>query len=226
MRCKSCVPCAVLLACFVPAAWSVAQETKVVVQASSPAELLSPQQVGDSFGSRNAGGTPALQAIVAGGTPAPQDDKLNGLDQFVEEAMKEWKVPGLAVAVVHDGKIVHSKGYGFRDLDKQLPVTPDTLFAIGSISKSFTVTDLGLLVDEGKLDWDAPVRTYVSDFQLHDRFATEHMTARDLVTHRSGLPRHDFLWYADPSRSRKELYARLRFLEPSKEFRSTWQYQN
>src|SRR5262249_13387885 len=137
-----------------------------------------------------------------------------------------WKVPGLAVAVIHDGKIVHMKGYGFRDVDKQLPVTPQTIFAIGSISKSFTVTGLGMLVDEGKLDWDTPIRSYLPDFQLRDRYATEQITARDLVTHRSGLPRHDFMWYADPELSRKQLYGRLRYLEPSKEFRSTWQYQN
>src|SRR5262249_41966681 len=101
-----------------------------------------------------------------------------------------------------------------------------TIFAIGSISKSFTVTGLGMLVDEGKLDWDTPIRSYLPDFQLRDRYATEQITARDLVTHRSGLPRHDFMWYADPELSRKQLYGRLRYLEPSKEFRSTWQYQN
>ena len=151
---------------------------------------------------------------------------IAGLDELIQRVLGEWKVPGLAVAVVQDGKVVHSHGYGLRDVEQQLPVTPRTVFAIGSVSKSFTVTGLGMLVDEGKLDWDKPVRNYLPDFQLHDRFATEQMTARDLVTHRSGLPRHDFVWYGDPSISRDELYRRLRYLEPSKEFRSNWQYQN
>jgi CubicO group peptidase (beta-lactamase class C family)/dipeptidyl aminopeptidase/acylaminoacyl peptidase len=157
---------------------------------------------------------------------ASASDKLSGLDAFIEGAMKDWKVPGLAIAVIEDGKVVHMKGYGFRDVDKQLPVTPQTLFAIGSISKSFTVTGLGMLADEGKLDWDAPLRRYLPDFQLYDRVATEQATPRDLVTHRTGLPRHDFVWYANSSLGRRDLYARLKYLEPSKEFRSTWQYQN
>src|SRR5262245_13665687 len=79
---------------------------------------------------------------------ASASDKLSGLDAFIEGAMKDWKVPGLAIAVIEDGKVVHVKGYGFRDVDKQLPVTSQTLFAIGSISKSFTVTGLGMLADE------------------------------------------------------------------------------
>ena len=111
-------------------------------------------------------------------------------------------------------------------MEQQLPVDTGTIFAIGSISKSFTVTGLGMLVDAGELDWDRPVRDYLPEFQLHDPVATAQMTARDLVTHRSGLPRHDFVWYGDSSVARSELVHRLRFLKPNKEFRSTWQYQN
>jgi len=150
---------------------------------------------------------------------------LNGIDQFITSVMTEWEVPGLAIAVVHDGEIVLSKGYGYRNVEEELPVTPQTLFAIGSITKSFTVTTLGMLADEGKLDWDEPVRTYLPDFQLMDDVANEYMTPRDLVTHRSGLPRHDILWYGS-SLTRRELFDRLRYLEPSQEFRAVWQYQN
>ncbi|MFQ5817621.1 MAG: serine hydrolase [Terriglobia bacterium] len=150
---------------------------------------------------------------------------LEGLDEFIVAVMKEWKVPGLAIAIVKDGEVIHAQGYGLRDVERQLPVTPQTLFAIGSITKSFTVTVLGMLADDGKLDWDKPVRTYLPDFRLYDAVASEHMTPRDLVTHRSGLPRHDGLWYGS-NFARKEMYKRLRYLKPSKEFRSTWQYQN
>ena len=145
---------------------------------------------------------------------------LAGLDEFVAAIQKDWKVPGVAVAVVKDGQVIHAKGYGYRDLEKKLPVTTQTVFAIGSITKSFTVTALGMLADEGKLDWDRPVREYLPEFRLYDAAASERMTPRDLVTHRSGLPRHDALWY-NSGFSRREMVERLRYLEPSKDFRST-----
>jgi CubicO group peptidase (beta-lactamase class C family) len=150
---------------------------------------------------------------------------LGTLDAFVDSVMKEWKVPGLAVAAIKNGEVVLARGYGFRNLESQLPVTPRTLFAIGSNSKSFTVTVLGMLNDDGKIDWDKPVREYLPDFRLHDPVASEQMTPRDLVCHRSGLPRHDLVWLAT-GLSRPELYGRLRYLQPNKPFRSTYQYQN
>jgi CubicO group peptidase (beta-lactamase class C family) len=109
---------------------------------------------------------------------------------------------------------------------KQLPVTPQTLFAIGSVTKSFTVTTLGMLVDEGKLDWDKPVRNYLPGFRMYDPVASEQMTTRDLVTHRSGLPRHDLVWYSSEFSREDIIMNRLPFLENSKPFRSTFQYNN
>ncbi|MEO8449229.1 MAG: serine hydrolase [Gemmatimonadota bacterium] len=150
---------------------------------------------------------------------------LDGFDQWATATMAEWHVPGMAVGVIKDGKVVLAKGYGYRDVETKLPVTERTLMAIGSNTKSFTVTVLGMLADEGKLSWDKPVRTYLPDFQLFDPIATQEMTARDLVTHRSGLPRHDNLWYGRGF-TRKELYDRLRYLQPSYSFRSRYQYQN
>src|SRR6185436_13801610 len=97
---------------------------------------------------------------------------LNGLDGFVEQVMKDWHVPGLAVAIVKDGRVVYAKGFGFRDVKKGLKVTPDTLFAIGSCSKAFTATALAILSGEGKLDWDKSVRDYLPDFRLYDAYAT------------------------------------------------------
>ena len=139
--------------------------------------------------------------------------------------MAEWKVPGLGVAIVEDGKTVFARGYGWRNVEQQLPVTPDTLFAIGSNTKSFTATLLAMQVDEGALAWDAPIRTVLPEFSLHDPVATAEMTAVDLLSHRSGLPRHDLFWYAT-GKSRTELIAGLHHLEPSASFRSTYQYQN
>src|SRR5213592_2628022 len=150
---------------------------------------------------------------------------LSGLDAYVNRVMQEWHVPGLALGVINDGKVVVLKGYGVRDVEHKLPVTPRTLMAIGSNSKSFTVVLMGMLVDSGALDWDKPVRTYLPDFQLQDAFATQEMRPRDLVVHNSGLPRHDAVWYGR-SVTREELYRRLRYLPPSASFRARWQYQN
>lgn len=167
---------------------------------------------------------PLLVLFLAAASFAPAQ-KLDGFDEFARQQLRDWKCDGFSIAVVQDGKVILSKGYGLRDVKKNLPVTEKTLFAIGSSTKSFTVTALGTLVDQGKLDWDKPVRDYLPDFRLWDQFATERMTPRDLVTHRSGLPRHDLMWYSSPF-SRQEIFERLRYLEPNKDFRTTFQYQN
>ena len=160
-------------------------------------------------------------------TRAADIDKgsLDGFDAFMEKAMQEFKVPGAAVAIVKDGKVILAKGYGYRDVARKLPVTGKTLFPIASITKSFTVTSLGTLADAGKLDWDKPVRDYLPGFRMFDPVATEQLTTRDMVTHRSGLPRHDLVWYSS-SFSREELVNRLRYLEPNKPLRSKFQYNN
>jgi len=151
---------------------------------------------------------------------------LESLDGFVSKALVDWEVPGLAIVVVRDGKVVYSKGFGKRSMKDDLPVTPQTLFAIGSCTKAFTTFVMGTLVDEGKLDWDRPVRDYLPEFKLRDASASERITPRDLVTHRSGLPRHDAVWYNATDLSRKELVARLAFLEANADLRAKWQYNN
>ncbi len=156
---------------------------------------------------------------------ADSKESLEGFDTFAQQVLKDWNCVGFAVAVIQDGKVTYAKGYGLRDREGNRPVTTKTLFAIGSATKSFTVTSLGVLADQGKLDWDKPVREYLPDFQLMDQFATERMTPRDLVTHRSGLPRHDRMWLSSPF-TRQEIFERLRYLEPNKDFRTTFQYQN
>ncbi len=128
---------------------------------------------------------------------------LAGFDSFLTEAIKAWEVPGMAVSIVKDGEVVFAQGFGIRDVAHKLPVTPRTLFAIGSCTKAFTTFVMGTLVDEGKLDWDTPVRVYVPEIRLFDRTATEQMTPRDLVTHRSGLPRHDLSGTTRRSRARR-----------------------
>jgi len=150
---------------------------------------------------------------------------LEGYREYVEKALKEWKIPGAAISIVKDGKIIFAEGFGFRDVKNGLKVTPNTLFAIGSCSKAFTAATVGILVDEGKVDWNKPVREYLPTFKLKDPFAAERMTPRDLLCHNSGLPRHDALWYGSKE-SRGDIFKRLQYLEPSRDFRSTFQYNN
>jgi CubicO group peptidase (beta-lactamase class C family) len=151
--------------------------------------------------------------------------KLKGFESFVNSVLAEHKVPGVAVAVVKDGKLLYAQGFGYRDVQAGLKVTPHTLFGIGSCSKAFTAVTMGMLIDEGKLEWGKPVRAYLPAFQLSDPLATETMTPRDLVLHRTGLPRHDKVWYKSPL-SRKELFDRLRYLDFSRGIREVYQYNN
>ncbi len=167
----------------------------------------------------------ALTTTTAEAQQPPLPERLDGFDTEVDQVMGDWSVPGLAIAVVTDSSVIWSRGYGDRTVEADAPVTDRTLFAIGSTTKAFTAAGLGLLHDEGQLDWKTPVQEYLPRFKLRDEFATEEMTAVDLLTHRSGLPGHDLLWYATDF-SREELFERLRHLEPRASFRSTFQYQN
>lgn len=153
-------------------------------------------------------------------------DALAGFDEWVEQALSDWKVPGLALGIVVDGEVVLAKGYGKRIVEKDLPVTSKTLFAIGSSTKAFTAFALGTQVDEGKLEWDKPVINYLPAFRLHDDHATTHITPRDLVTHRSGLPRHDLAWYNNTTITRAEMVSRLPYYLPNEDLRGKFQYNN
>ena len=184
--------------------------------------VSAPLPLGAQVGDRHPAPTDSTTAPTP---PIPIAEAFAGFDDFVTATMSEWHVPGLAVGVVRDGNVVLAKGFGYRDREARLPMTERTTMPIGSNSKSFTVTLLAMLVDQGVLEWDRPVREYLPDFRLYDDFATAEMTPRDLVTHQSGLPRHDHIWYGR-SRTRTELFEKLRYLEPNASFRSRYQYQN
>ena len=156
---------------------------------------------------------------------AAQDAPLQGFDDYVNKAIKDWEVPGVAIAVIKDDKIVFAKGYGVRELGKPEKVDENTMFAIGSSSKAFTAAAIAMLVDDGKLKWDDPATKYLPGFQLFDPYVTREMTVRDLLTHRVGLERGDQLWYATDY-SRDDILRRIRFLQPSSSLRSKFGYQN
>jgi len=151
------------------------------------------------------------------------------IDSLVNLTLKTFDVPGIAVAIVKDGKVIHAKGYGVRSLANNLPVDENTLFGIASNSKAFTSAALGMLVDEGKLKWDDKVRDYIPEFKMYDPYVTDAFTVRDLLTHRSGLGlgSGDLMFFPDGGNfTRAEMIHNLRYLKPVSEFRTKYDYDN
>ena len=151
------------------------------------------------------------------------------IDSLVNATMKTFEVPGIAVAIVKDGKVVHSKGYGVRSLANNLPVDENTLFGIASNSKAFTTAALGMLVDAGKIKWDDRVTDYIPEFKMYDPYVTDAFTIRDLLTHRSGLGlgSGDLMFFPDGGNfTKEEMIRNIRFLKPVSAFRTKYDYDN
>lgn len=164
---------------------------------------------------------------VAQKTNTPATDKrLAGLDAQFEQVLKDWKAAGFAVAVVEKDKIIYSKGFGYRDVENKLPVTPNTLFAIGSVTKSFTASLIGLLQKEGKVELDKPAVQYLPDLHFYNNNMNNSITLRHMMSHQTGLPRHDYSWYFFSTSSRDSILQRLQFQEPTFGVREKWQYNN
>ncbi len=151
---------------------------------------------------------------------------LAGVDTEVQRALKELAASGAAIAVVRAGKVVYAQGFGVRDREKNLPVTPDTRFMIGSTTKAFTALMVGQLVEAGQFTWDTPVRQLLPDFAVADEYATNHLTMRDLLTHRTGVARSDLAWYGNAKLTRADLFAKLKHLPIANPMRQTWEYNN
>ncbi len=169
----------------------------------------------------------AALALAAAPLPAQTFTPLRGLDQEVARALREFQLPGLAIGVVKDGRVVHVQGYGVRRLGDPAPVTARTLFPIASNTKAFTSASLAMLVDSGKVSWDDRVVDRLPWFRLADPYVTRELTIRDLLSHRSGLGLGggDLLWYRS-SHGPREVLERLRALPPASSFRTTYAYQN
>ncbi|MDL2259155.1 serine hydrolase [Eubacteriales bacterium OttesenSCG-928-K08] len=153
--------------------------------------------------------------------------KLENLldQQEIQMLMSEWQVPGVSIGIVHNGEVLLQQGFGYSDLEKQIQMTENTVMPIGSTSKSFTALALGMLVDEGLLDWDAPVRQYVPWFEMYDKRVSDLVTVRDLLCHRTGLPNHD-VHGVFSNKTRKEMVHDIRYLQPNTSFRTKLHYQN
>ena len=171
-----------------------------------------------------------IAALLFFGTAARAQEKditskLDGFDSYMEKILKDWNTPGIGVGIVINDKLVFAKGYGYRDYEKKLPFTPATLCQIASNSKLFTAVAAGMLVEEGKLTWDKPVRESVPSIQFYNDQLENNVTLRDMLSHRTGVTRHDLMWYKSPF-TRKELFEKLKYLEPQQPMRSTFLYNN
>ena len=169
----------------------------------------------------------ALFLFVLSSGAQSEEEKIAEIDAYAQKVMADWKQPGMAIAIVKDDKLVFAKGYGTRQLGKSEPVDADTVFAIASNSKAFTVASLAILVDEKKLTWNDKVSKYLPDFKMYDPWVTSELTIRDLVTHRVGLDTFsgDLLWY-ETNFSGDEILERVRYLKPVSSFRTQYGYQN
>jgi CubicO group peptidase (beta-lactamase class C family) len=155
----------------------------------------------------------------------PSTERFKAIDDYIEKNIPEWHVPGCVVAIVYKDSLVHTKSFGFRDAEKHLPVTTETVFRIGSLTKSFTALSCAILNDQKKLDLDKPLISYLPDFKMFNEELTNQTTTRDLLTHRTGLPRYDKLTDYN-SFTKEDVFKRLQYLEPTQPFRSTFQYNN
>jgi CubicO group peptidase (beta-lactamase class C family) len=170
----------------------------------------------------------AALLTAALGLPLPAQKRapaLEGFEAYVENAIKEWGVPGLAIVVVSGDAVVHARGYGVRTVGRPEAVDEHTVFAVGSTTKAFTAALLGMLVDEGKLRWDDAVTKLLPGFQMYDPYVTRELTVRDMLSHRSGLSRGDLTWYGSEL-GRDEIVNRVRYMKPTWGLRSNFGYQN
>lgn len=169
-----------------------------------------------------------LLATVGSAASAATPIDPRAIDAVATRAMVAFDVPGIAIAIVKDGKTIFAKGYGTRRAGDTAPVTPDTIFQIGSNTKAFTAAALAILVDEGKLAWDDKVIDHLPEFRMYDPYVTREFTIRDLLTHRSGLGlgAGDLMFVPATDMSRAEIIRGLRHLRPVSSFRSHYDYDN
>lgn len=153
------------------------------------------------------------------------EDRFASFDNYIRDGMETWRVPGLAIAVVKDGELALARGYGVRHMGRDEPVTADTVFSIASCTKSFTASCIAMLVDEGKVQWDDPVRKHLPEFRVADPYVTETVTLRDLLCHRTGLVRGDLLAMSGGF-THEEMLGRVQFLQQAVPFRSKFTYHN
>ncbi len=153
------------------------------------------------------------------------EKSLSGFDNYMSKILTDWNEPGAGVAIIHKGELVYVKGFGYRDYGNKLPVTKNTLFQIASNTKLFTTVAAGMLVEAGIFKWDKPIKEFVPELEFYSDFLNNHVTLRDMLGHKTGISRHDMIWFQSDF-SRKELFDRIKYLEPSIPLRQDFIYNN
>ena len=164
-------------------------------------------------------------ATTSFGQTNPFQKKFPLIDKYIDSLLKDWNVPGLALAIVYKDQLIYGKGYGYRDVAKKLPVDTRTMFPIASNTKLFTATAALMLQEEGKLNLDKPVRNYMPSLNFYNDELNTKVTLRDMLSHRTGLPRYDGIWVASPF-TRKETISKVAFMKPQLGFREGYIYNN
>src|ERR1044072_676854 len=164
-------------------------------------------------------------SIVVAQQQESVETRLKGFDAYMDQMMKDWNAPGICVGIVMGDKLVFARGYGFRDYGKKLPYTVTTTQPIASNTKLFTAVAVGLLVEEGKLRWDEPIKQFVPTIRFYNDELDRSVTIRDMLSHRTGVTRHDSMWYKSAF-TRRQLWDRLRYLEPAAPLRTKFLYNN
>jgi CubicO group peptidase (beta-lactamase class C family) len=168
-------------------------------------------------------------AVIAGSNAQSKNqtltDKITAFDNYLQKAMQVWQIPGMSVAIVQNNEIVFTKGYGVRETGSSKMVDTKTLFSCASTTKAMTAVCMGILADEGKVNWTDPVIKYLPTFKLYDPYVTRELTIQDLFTHNSGVGNTDFLW-GDNNLTSDEILAKMQLVKPSYSLRSSFIYQN
>ncbi|MFN3300960.1 MAG: serine hydrolase [Sediminibacterium sp.] len=154
------------------------------------------------------------------------DARLEGVEKTIDQLLKEWNVPGASIAIVEKGRVLMAKGFGYKDYERKLPATENTLFAIGSCTKAFTAALLSEPMAQKKIELDVPAQIYYPVLQFKTSELNNNVTLRDMLTHRTGMPRHDYAWYSGAATTREAMVQQLRYLEPSSSLRQKFQYNN
>ena len=169
--------------------------------------------------------TGAVTSLLAQNNKSSLQADINAFDSYVQKTMQDWQIPGMSVAIVKNNEIIFTKGYGVREIGTNKKVDTKTIFVCASTTKAMTAVCMGILADEGKINWSDPVIKYLPDFKLYDPYVTRELTIQDLFLHNSGVGNTDYLW-GDNTLSSDEILAKMQLVKPSYSFRSSFIYQN
>ena len=170
--------------------------------------------------------TAASLLIVTNLQSQNNSETIEKIRNYAQKVREDWKIPGMSLSIVKDGKLIFAEGFGFKEMGKQAKVDASTVYQIGSVSKSFTATIMASLVDEGKMKWDDTVKNILPDFEMYDKWVTENIQVKDIMTHRTGLKGQMGTYIPNMGYEREDIYKMLKLMKPAYSFRGSYEYNN